>query len=194
MKRGAAEEVARCFRSVLPGGGRPKQPIVLRIVLWELLRADWAAIKEACPNPLTYVFPHFFAVAAYRVSHALWRAGHARLSRAAMLLGQVLTGAEISGAATFGPGLRLTHTGGIVVGSGVVAGANVILYSGVLLGNYGPSREGQPTLGNGVRVCSKASVLGPVQVGDGALIGAHALVVDDVPAGGTVRAPVAVVA
>jgi len=161
-------------------------------VLWELLRADWVAVKQASSNPLTYVFPHFFAVAAYRVSHALWRAGHARLSRGVMVVGQVLTGAEISGAATIGPGLRLTHTGGIVVGTGVVAGANLILYSGVLLGNYGPSRDGQPTLGDGVRVCSKASVLGPIHVGDGALIGAHALVVDDVPAGATVRAPVAV--
>ena len=159
-----------------------------------LLRADWAAIKHASPNPLTYVFPQFFAVAAYRVSHFLWRRGMLRLSRVSMLIGQVLTGAEISGAATIGPGLRLTHTGGIVVGTGVVAGADLILYAGVLLGNYGPNREGQPTLGDGVRVCSKASILGPVQIGDGALIGAHALVVDDVPAGATVRAPAAVVA
>jgi serine O-acetyltransferase len=160
----------------------------------ELLRADWAAITAASANPLSYAFPHFFAVACYRVSHALWRRGHARASRAVMVVGQALTGAEISGAATIGPGLRLTHTGGIVVGTGVVAGANLILYSGVLLGNYGPHREGQPTLGDGVRVCSKASVLGPIRIGDGALIGAHALVVDDVPAGATVRAPVAVVA
>ncbi len=117
-----------------------------------------------------------------------------RLSRGVMVVGQALTGAEISGAATIGPGLRLTHTGGIVVGTGVVAGANLILYSGVLLGNYGPGRPGQPTLGDDVRVCSKASILGPVRIGDRALIGAHALVVDDVPAAGTVRAPAAVAA
>jgi serine O-acetyltransferase len=43
-----------------------------------------------------------------------------------------------------------------------------------------------------VRVCSKASILGPLHVGDGALIGAHALVTGDVPAGARVRAPVAV--
>jgi serine O-acetyltransferase len=158
-----------------------------------LIRADWAAVTSASPNPLTYVFPQFFAAAAYRVSNALWRGGLRRLSRGVMLIGQVLTGAEISGAATIGPGLRITHTGGIVVGTGVVAGANLILYSGVLLGNYSPERDGQPTLGDGVRVCSKASILGPVRIGDGALIGAHALVVDDVPAGATARAAVAVV-
>ena len=163
-------------------------------MLWELLRADWAAVKRASPNPLSYAFPHFFAVASYRISHALWRRGRVRLSRGVMVLGQVLTGAEISGAATIGPGLRLTHTGGIVVGTGVVAGANLILYSGVLLGNYGPGRPGQPTLGDDVRVCSKASILGPVRIGDRAVIGAHALVVDDVPAAATVRAPAAVAA
>ena len=162
--------------------------------LRELLRADWAAVTRTAPNPMTFAFPHFFAVAAYRVSHALWRRGHVRSSRLAMLASQVLTGAEISGAATIGPGLRLTHTGGIVVGSGVVAGADLTLYAGVLLGNQGPRNEGQPTLGDGVRVCSKASILGPVQIGDGAFIGAHALVMHDVPAGGRVRVPAAVAA
>jgi hypothetical protein len=39
---------------------------------------------------------------------------------------------------------------------------------------------------------SKASVLGPLHVGDGAFIGAHALVTGDVPAGGRVRPPAAV--
>jgi serine O-acetyltransferase len=184
----------------------PKQSIVLRIArpmsddvntklrLLALLRADWAASARAAPSPVALAFPQFFAVAAHRVSHALWRGGHPRLSRGVMVLAQVLTGAEISGAATIGPGLRLTHTGGIVVGTGVVAGANLVLYSGVLLGNHSPGRPGTPTLGADVRVCSKASVLGPVTVGDGAVIGAHALVIDDVPAGAKVRAPVAVVA
>jgi serine O-acetyltransferase len=158
-----------------------------------LIRADWSAVTSGSANPLTYAFPQFFAVLAYRVSHSLWQRGRRRLSRGAMLVGQVLTGAEISGAATIGPGLRITHTNGIVVGTGVVAGANLILYSGVLLGNHSPLRAGQPTIGDGVRVCSKASILGPVRIGDGALIGAHALVVDDVAAGATVRAPVAVV-
>jgi serine O-acetyltransferase len=159
-----------------------------------LLRADWASVRRASSNPLTFVFPQYFAVAAYRVSSALYRHGMRRLSRLAMVTAQSLTGAEISGAATIGPGLRLTHTGGIVVGDGVTAGENLTLYAGSLLGNYGPGRPGTPTLGDSVRVCSKASVLGPVSIGDNVVVGAHALVVDDVPAGNTVRAPVAVIA
>jgi serine O-acetyltransferase len=160
--------------------------------LRDLLRADWAAAAEPSPTPLAFAFPQFFAVASYRLSHELWRRGRSGLSRGVMVLAEALTGAEISGTAQIGPGLRLIHTGGIVVGGGVVAGAGLTLYSGVVLGNYSPGRAGQPTLGDDVRVCSKASVLGPVHVGDGALIGAHALVVEDVPAGAKVRAPEAV--
>jgi serine O-acetyltransferase len=160
--------------------------------LLELMRADWAAICRASKQPSTFLFTQYFAAAAYRISNALWRRGNRRLGRVSMLIAQVLTGAEISGAASIGPGLRFTHTAGIVVGSGVTAGRDLTLYAGVLLGNHSPGRAGSPTLGDNVRVCSKATILGPVSIGDRAFIGAHALVVDDVPADGKVYAPVAV--
>ena len=158
--------------------------------LFELLRADWATVAGRSPNPLSFVYPQLSAVVAYRVSNALWRRGRNRLSRLAMVIGQLVTGAEISGAATIGPGLRISHTAGIVIGSGVVAGSNLHLYAGALLGNH---RGQPPTLGDDVKVCSKATVIGPVHVGDGAVIGPHALVMSDVPAGARVHAPVAVV-
>lgn len=57
----------------------------------------------------------------------------------------------------------------------------------MLLGAVGESggsfRAGKPRLGDGVTLYAKSSVLGPVVVGDGARIGAHALVLRDVPAG-----------
>jgi serine O-acetyltransferase len=154
-----------------------------------LLRADWAAVVRRSPNPLGLVYPQFFAVAAYRISNALWRRKMNKLSRVAMVVGQLVTGAEISGAATIGPGLRISHTGGIVVGE-VVAGENLTLYAGALLGNH---RGRAPTLGNDVSICSKATVIGPVHVGDGAIVGPHALVLQDVPAGARVHAAAAVI-
>jgi serine O-acetyltransferase len=157
--------------------------------LIELLRTDWVAAGRESPSPLTFVYPQFFAVVAYRVSNALWRRGLKRLARLPMVIGQTLTGADISGAATIGPGLRISHSGGIVVGN-VVAGENLTLYAGALLGNH---RGRAPTLGNDVRICSKATVIGPVHVGDGAIVGPHALVLHDVPAGARVHAAPAVV-
>jgi serine O-acetyltransferase len=190
------------LRPHTPGDVAVSQAIVLRIGrpmsdevntkagLIELLRADWATITSRTPNPLGFLYPQFFAVAAYRVSNALWRRNRNGLSRLAMVIGQMLTGAEISGAATIGPGLRISHTAGIVVGNDVVAGKNLHLYAGALLGNH---RGRPPTLGDDVRICSKATVIGPIHVGDGAIVGPNALVMEDVPAGATVHAPVAVV-
>ena len=43
-----------------------------------------------------------------------------------------------------------------------------------------------PTIGRGVFVGTGARVLGPIQLGDGAQIGANAVVVKDVPAGAVV--------
>jgi serine O-acetyltransferase len=129
--------------------------------LIELLRADRAAVARALPSPLTFVYPQFFAVVSYRVSNALWRRGRKRLARLPTVIGQTLTGADISAAATIGPGLQIAHSGGIVVGN-IVAGENLTLYAGALLGNH----CGQaPTLGNDVRICSKATVIGPVGTG-----------------------------
>jgi serine O-acetyltransferase len=48
------------------------------------------------------------------------------------------------------------------------------------------SGSGVPTIGAHVDIGAGAKVLGPVQVGDGAKIGANAVVLDDVPPGATV--------
>lgn len=61
-------------------------------------------------------------------------------------------------------------------------GADVWLESSVVIGD---NRGGSPVLGRGVFVGSGAKVIGPLKVGDGARIGANAVVLKDVPAGAT---------
>jgi serine O-acetyltransferase len=95
------------------------------------------------------------------------------------------SGAEIHPGATIGPGFAMKHSVGIVVGDGVVAGRDLVLYQGVTLGDSA-AVSGQPRLGDRVLVGAGANVLGPVHIGDGARIGAGAIVLADVPAGGTV--------
>ncbi|WP_338107942.1 hypothetical protein [Actinomyces naeslundii] len=46
--------------------------------------------------------------------------------------------------------------------------------------------ETVPVLGRGVAVGCGATILGPINIGDGAMIGAGAVVIHDVPAGATV--------
>lgn len=85
--------------------------------------------------------------------------------------------------ATFGPGFVLIHSQGIVINGQVRGGANIHLEHQVTIG----AEKGQsPVLGNDVFVGAGAKIVGPVTIGDGARIGANAVVVKDVPAGVTV--------
>lgn len=98
---------------------------------------------------------------------------------------QTLTNIDVSLDAEIGPGLMIPHTGYVVVGSGAVLGANVTLTPGVVLGHRRggtSSRDGSPRLGDRVYVGPGAKLVGPIEIGDDALIGVNAVVLRDVPA------------
>lgn len=86
-----------------------------------------------------------------------------------------------------GPGLYIGHFGTLVVNSAAHIGRDCNLSHDVTIGqlNRGP-RAGVPTLGDRVYVGPGARILGAVRIGDDAVIGANAVVVDDVPAGAVV--------
>lgn len=93
-------------------------------------------------------------------------------------------GIEISKQARIGPGLRLPHPLGIIIAPTVTLGANCDLYAGVRLGlSHGHPRG--PQVGDHVFLGDGAKALGPVSIGDHAVIGASALVLADVPAHAT---------
>jgi serine O-acetyltransferase len=93
-------------------------------------------------------------------------------------LAQVITGCSISTEASIGPGLSLPHPTGVVIGARCRLGSNVKLMQGVTVG---ASSEGSPTIGDHVYVGPGAKVLGKVEVGPYASIGANAVVIEDVP-------------
>jgi serine O-acetyltransferase len=103
-------------------------------------------------------------------------------------LNHVLTGADFSPGCEVGPGLRIEHPNGIVVGAGAVVGRDAFLCQRVTLGErLGDGRPpAYPVLGDGVLVGTGATVLGAVTVGHCARVGAAAVVLQDVPAGATV--------
>ena len=123
------------------------------------------------------------------MAHELGRRGLAPLARLIQIISTTLTGAELDWRARIGPGLFLEHPQGVEIGDGVQTGENVVLGLGVLLGStfHRPSKTGLPTIGDSVEIWAKASVLGPVYVGDHAVVGAHALVLHDVPPGAVAR-------
>jgi serine O-acetyltransferase len=157
--------------------------------VWESLKADLAVARERRAPLSAYLFPCVFIVVVYRLAHALGTRGLSVPARALQIIGLLLAGANVDWRSDLGPGLFFEHPHGVGIGDGVKVGRNVVIGQSVVLGAaHGPSREGGfPTIGDNVQIWAKASVIGPVHVGDGAIVGAHALVVRDVPAGAVAR-------
>lgn len=140
------------------------------------------------------LYPGLWAVWIHRLAHRLHRGGVPFVPRLISQLGRALTGVEIHPGARIGRRLFIDHGAGVVIGETAVVGDDVTLYHRVTLGGRGfqADRKGaarHPDIGNRVTVGVGASVLGRVHVGDDATIGAHALVLKDVPAGARVSAP-----
>ena len=130
-------------------------------------------------------YPGLHAVFMHRAAHWLWHQGLETFGRWVSQLARFLTGIEIHPAAMIGERLFIDHGMGVVIGSTAVVGDDVTLYHGVTLGGTSLERgvKRHPTLGNNVIVGAGAHILGPVAVGDGARVGANAVVLHDVPRG-----------
>jgi serine O-acetyltransferase len=139
-------------------------------------------------------YPGFHAVLWHRMAHGAWLRGWRLFGRLLSNIGRFLTGIEIHPGARIGDRLFIDHGLGVVIGETAEIGDDVTLYHDVTLGGVAPSVESasqvgvkrHPTLGNGVIVGSGAQILGPITVGEGARVGANAVVTKDVPVGVTV--------
>jgi len=131
-------------------------------------------------------YPGFHALLMHRLAHGAWVRGWRLLGRLLSHVGRMLTAIEIHPGATIGRRVFIDHGCGCVIGETAEVGDDVTLYHGVTLGGTSLEKgKRHPTLGAGVIVGSGAQVLGPITVGDGARIGANAVVLKDVPAGVT---------
>jgi len=128
----------------------------------------------------------FQAVLLYRVSHWLYQQGWTYLPWFLSRLSIAITGAEIEFNARIGPGMFVSHPVGIVVGRGTVIGSGVTLFQGVTFGvkSWHPDAITKfPRVGNKCYFFTGAAVLGDVTIGDNCIVGAHAVVIGDLPAG-----------
>jgi serine O-acetyltransferase len=132
----------------------------------------------------------FWALAIYR--YGRWaedRAGvvHAVASKiyGVLRLGiELTTGVIIEPGCRIGDGFQIIHAGNIRIHPKTVIGRRCGVMPDVTLGET-LGRDGAPTIGDDVYIGPGARILGPVHIGDGALIAANSLVITDVPAGAT---------
>lgn len=155
-------------------------------------RADLEAVRDRDPAldryyPALLFFKGFHALQAYRIAHRLWRDGR---ELAALLVQSRMSqtyGVDIHPAARIGAGIMIDHATGVVIGETAVVEDNVSILHEVTLGGTGKETgDRHPKVRAGVLIGAGAKLLGNVEIGAGARVGAGSVVLADVPAHRTV--------
>ena len=145
------------------------------------------AAKSKLSVVLTY--PGVKSVFFHRIANNLWNLNLYTLARIISQFSRFLTGIEIHPAAKIGKNLFIDHGMGTVIGETSVIGDNVTLYHGVTLGGISPAensndqrdKKRHPTIEDNVIIGCGASILGPINIGSCARVGANTVVLKDVP-------------
>ena len=143
----------------------------------------------AAKNTLEVVlcYPGLHAVWFYRIAHWFYRKKMYTVARIISHISRLVTGIEIHPGAKIGRRFFIDHGMGVVIGETTEIGDDVLMYQGVVLGGTSlEKKKRHPTLENNVVIGSGAIVLGAINIGDNARIGAGSVVVADVPPNATV--------
>ena len=144
-------------------------------------------------SPFLY-YKGFHALQAHRIAHWLW--GHERRTLARFFQSQISVGlgVDIHPAARIGRGIMLDHATGVVVGETAVIDDDVSILHSVTLGGTGKEvGDRHPKIRRGVLLAAGCKIIGNIEVGEGAKVGAGSVVLHDVPPHVTVAGVPAVV-
>ncbi|MFQ5671139.1 MAG: serine O-acetyltransferase EpsC [Acidobacteriota bacterium] len=183
-----AEQIARAWVERLP-----TLQTMLELDVEAAYRGD-PALKST--DEAVLCSPGITAVICFRLAHELCSLGVPLLARMVTEHAHSVTGIDIHPGAQIGESFFIDHGTGVVIGETAVVGNRVRLYQGVTLGAKsfpadpdGKLRKGiarHPILEDDVVVYSWASILAPITIGRGSIIGGNVWVTQDVPPGSLV--------
>ena len=183
----AREDVTREELAPLLSGILQKDPTLV-----ESAARDLVAIVDRDPacssalQPLLF-YKGFMAISTYRVSHHLWTRGRHDLALYFQSLASEVFGVDIHPAARIGCGIMLDHATSFVVGETAIIEDDVSILHEVTLGGTGKQTgDRHPIVRSGVLLGAGAKILGRVEIGTGAKVGAGSVVLADVPPHSTV--------
>ncbi|MEO6395874.1 MAG: serine O-acetyltransferase [Devosia sp.] len=149
-------------------------------------RADLIATLERDPATHRVIVPFLYfkgyqAIQTHRFAHVLWTHNRKDFALYLQSRSSQVFQVDINPNARIGKGMMLDHATGFVVGETAVIGDNCSILQGVTLGGTGKADEDRhPKIGDGVLIGAHAVVLGNIKIGHCARIGAGSVVVKDV--------------
>ncbi|MDC9588590.1 serine O-acetyltransferase [Xenorhabdus sp. XENO-10] len=172
-------------------------PIEVREVVESAYRSDPKMIESAARDikavrlrdpavdkystPLLYL-KGFHALQAYRIAHWLWKQDRKALAIYTQNQISVAFGVDIHPAAKIGCGIMLDHATGIVIGETAIVENDVSILQSVTLGGTGKTGgDRHPKVREGVMIGAGSKILGNIEIGRGAKIGAGSVVLRSVP-------------
>ncbi|MGJ8676405.1 MAG: serine O-acetyltransferase [Akkermansiaceae bacterium] len=180
------------------------EPLILGLLqknedITAMAARDMTAIVDRDPacqsalDPLMF-YKGFLAISAHRVAHQLWLDGRKALASYFQSIVSEVFAVDIHPAARIGCGILLDHATSFVVGETSIIENNVSILHEVTLGGTGKiTGDRHPIVRSGVLIGAGAKILGRVEIGECAKIGAGSVVLNDVPAHTTVAGVPAVV-
>ncbi len=123
----------------------------------------------------------FAALQAHRVSHILWLRDERLSAHLLQMKTSITCAVDIHPAARLGRGIFLDHATGLVIGETAVVEDDVSILHEVTLGGTGKQRgDRHPKIRKGALLCAGAKILGNIEIGEGAKVGAGSVVLHSV--------------
>jgi serine O-acetyltransferase len=150
-----------------------------------IVKGDPAATNE---YEVIRAYPGFYAIAFYRLAHAIYKLGIPLIPRILTEYAHSKTGIDIHPAAEIEPYLFIDHGTGVVIGETAKIGKHVKLYQGVTLGALSVSKDlaqtkRHPTLEDHVVIYSGATILGgDTVIGHNSIVGGNVWLTTSIPA------------
>jgi serine O-acetyltransferase len=141
---------------------------------------------EDLSSPFLF-FKGFHALQAHRIAHWLWNKERRTLAQFFQNQISVTLGVDLHPAARIGSGIMLDHATGIVIGETAVVEDDVSILHSVTLGGTGKTGgHRHPLIRRGVLLSAGCKIIGNIEVGVNAKVGAGSVVLNDVPPNVTV--------
>ncbi|MDP1932344.1 MAG: serine O-acetyltransferase [Gammaproteobacteria bacterium] len=141
--------------------------------------------RDAATNsylPIILFLKGYQSIQVHRLAHFLWKRDRKDLALFMQSRNSEVFGVDIHPACVMGKGIMFDHATGIVIGETTIIEDNVSIMQQVTLGGTGNEQgDRHPKIRSGVLISTGAKVLGNIEIGAGAKVGAGSVVLNDVP-------------